>query len=336
MKSKKLKRLLLFAGITCIFFVCALSSIQATVYTNGKVTVEHEELVVKKNGRIIQFSHPYELQGHIMRNVLSEIYFEEKGFLKKKDPIRVFQDDEIEKIVPFVIQALSTATPQQAIIVSSFSDRVLFADQHNYCALFFLEQSLNIAFSRVQSFHMPRDNLLGKKGDKIKKENPVKTKSSRFWELHPVSGQLLEPGHTNWLIIDVSEEVYQQPIAKQEPTIDTSVQVGSSELDSRVKILEERMKQVDMPRQAEGQTIQERISPRNSRLINKFVLLRELVADGIISAEDYDYKKAKLLREAMDDMSIKEQLRELKGLKDEGFITESDYYAKKKELLDQF
>ena len=43
-----------------------------------------------------------------------------------------------------------------------------------------------------------------------------------------------------------------------------------------------------------------------------------------------------MLREAMSDMSIKEQLREIKDLQSEGLITEDDYNEKKKELLDQF
>jgi hypothetical protein len=43
-----------------------------------------------------------------------------------------------------------------------------------------------------------------------------------------------------------------------------------------------------------------------------------------------------MLREAMADMSIKEQLREIKDLKTEGLITEDDYNEKKKDLLDQF
>ena len=38
----------------------------------------------------------------------------------------------------------------------------------------------------------------------------------------------------------------------------------------------------------------------------------------------------------MSDMSLKEQLREIKDLQSEGLITEDDYNEKKKELLDQF
>ncbi len=38
----------------------------------------------------------------------------------------------------------------------------------------------------------------------------------------------------------------------------------------------------------------------------------------------------------MSDMSVKEQLREIKDLQSGGLITEDDYNEKKKELLDQF
>ena len=43
-----------------------------------------------------------------------------------------------------------------------------------------------------------------------------------------------------------------------------------------------------------------------------------------------------MLREAMNDMSLKDQLREIKDMRTEGLITEDDYNEKKKELLDQF
>lgn len=69
---------------------------------------------------------------------------------------------------------------------------------------------------------------------------------------------------------------------------------------------------------------------------SKLVILRELVGDGVISEEDYDRKKAKMLGEGMNGMSIKDQLREIKDLKAEGLINEKDYNKKKKVLLDKF
>ena len=60
------------------------------------------------------------------------------------------------------------------------------------------------------------------------------------------------------------------------------------------------------------------------------------MSEEIISEEDYNNKKAKLLREGMGDMAVKDQLREIKDLKSEGLITEGDYDEIKKELLEHF
>jgi membrane carboxypeptidase/penicillin-binding protein len=145
----------------------------------------------------------------------------------------------------------------------------------------------------------------------------------------------LEPGHENWLVIDLSSEIYQQPVVQRVGTVDEKIKMGTSELDVRLRKLEERMG-VAGETKVPKSTAPVREIRGESRIKSKLVILREMVDEGIISEEDYDYKKAKMLREAMSDMSIKEQLQEIKDLKTEGLITEDDYNEKKKELLDQF
>ncbi|HHT9115359.1 MAG: SHOCT domain-containing protein [Planctomycetes bacterium] len=111
--------------------------------------------------------------------------------------------------------------------------------------------------------------------------------------------------------------------------------MGTSELDTRLKRLEERLSNGGVFKEHEPTRTAREIH-NESKIKNKLIILRELVDDGVISEEDYDYKKAKMFREAMSNMSIKEQLREIKDLMAEGIITEDDYNEKKKELLDQF
>ena len=233
------------------------------------------------------------------------------------------------------MQAFSAATPAQVVAVSSYSERMLLTDQQNYCILFISDRSLNIAFSRVHMFQTYNDAMSEKKRNTMSKENPAKINHSRFWKLVPSSGQRLEPEHENWLVIDLSDEMYQQPIAQRVGTVDERIKTGTSELDTRLKRLEERLSNTGVPKQLESASPAREIRSE-SKIKNKLIILRELVDDGVISEEDYDYKKAKMLREAMSDMSLKEQLREIKDLMSEGLITEDDYNEKKKELLDQF
>jgi len=117
--------------------------------------------------------------------------------------------------------------------------------------------------------------------------------------------------------------------------VDERIKTGTSELDTRLKRLEDRLSNTGVPEQLES-TSSAREIRSEGKIKSKLIILRELVDDGVISEEDYDYKKAKMLGEVMSDMSIKEQLREIKDLRSEGLITEDDYNEKKKELLDQF
>ncbi|GAN32986.1 SHOCT domain-containing protein [Candidatus Brocadia sp. AMX2] len=335
MRNQRLKHTLLFMGIVCMMFFCKFYDAYADTYTDGRIIVKHEELPVKKNGRHIQFDHPYEVAGNVITNALSYIYFEEKGLLKKKGTLRVFQDDEIRKLVPLIVQALSVATPTQVVTVSSYSERILLTDQQNYCAIFISDRNLNIAFSRIHMFQSYNDAMSEKKRYTTAKENPSRISHSRFWKLVPSAGQRLEPSHENWLVIDLSNEMYQQPVAQRVGTVDEKIKMGTSELDARLKKLEERMVAADETKVNKPIT-SVRENGSESKIKSKLVILREMMEDEIISEEDYDYKKVKMLREAMGDMSIKEQLQVIKDLKIEGLITEDDYNEKKKELLDQF
>ncbi|TVM04174.1 MAG: hypothetical protein CV087_01910 [Candidatus Brocadia sp. WS118] len=335
LKNYHLKQAIFFAVILCTILVWEFPAIHADTYTDGRIVVKHEELKVKKNGRYIQFGHPYELPGDVIANALSYIYFEEKGLLKKKGTLRVFQDDEIRKLVPILIQAFSVATPSQVITISSYSERMLLTDQQNYCILFIFDRSLNIAFSRVHMLQTYNDAMSEKKRYTTTKENPARINHSRFWKLVPAAGQRLEPSHENWLVIDLSDEIYQRPVVQRVGTVDEKIKVGTSDLDARLKKLEDKMTDSGETKTQKSSVPSDEIRGE-SKIKSKLAILREMVDEEIISAEDYDYKKAKLLREAMIDMSIKEQLQEIKDLKAEGLITESDYTEKKKDLLDQF
>lgn len=149
MGNQKLKRTVVYVGIVCVMFFCSLCNIHAYTFEYGTIAVEHKELPVKKNGYPIKFNHPYKLAENIARNVLSNIYYREKGLFKRKSTLRVFQDGEVRQLVPLIVHAFSVATPAQVVTVSSYWERVVFTDRHNYCVLFITGHSLNIAFSRL-------------------------------------------------------------------------------------------------------------------------------------------------------------------------------------------
>ncbi|MFN3531711.1 MAG: hypothetical protein ACK41Q_04240 [Candidatus Brocadia sp.] len=207
-KNQRLKLLILFIGIVCALFSSTLCDIHAYTYEYGMIAVGHKELPVKRNGRRIRFNHPYELTEDVIAKVLSNIHYKEKGLFKRKKTLNVFQENEVKQLVPLIAHAFSVATPTQAVTVSSYFERLLLTDRHNYCVLFMEEQNLNVVFSHVHKFQTYNDIMSEKKKYYYTTlENPVKKRRSGFWKLVPSTGQQLEPGHENWLVIDLSKEI---------------------------------------------------------------------------------------------------------------------------------
>ena len=205
MKNQKLKRAILCAGITCMIFLWESGDVRADVYKDGLITVKHEELPVKRDGHRIQFNHPYKLTGDFVTKILSDIYYKEKGLFKREKTLKVFKDEEIKKLVPLIAQAFSVVTPTQVIAATSYSYRMILSDKKNYCILFVADHSLNIVFGRIHMFQTFNDIMSEKKRYLVTRENPAKKRRSSFWKLIPSAGQRLEPGHENWLIIDLSK-----------------------------------------------------------------------------------------------------------------------------------
>ena len=209
MRNRGLKRTVLFLGIGCMIFYCRLYSIHADAYYDGLITVKHSEFAVIKNRKRIQFNHPYKLPENAVANILSSLYYKEKGLFKRKGTLRVFQDEEVKKLAPLIAQTFSNATPTQVVILTSYSYRLILTDRKNSCVLFAEDHSLNIAFTDVHTFQTFNDFMSEKKKYLVTRENPVKKTHSSFWKLIPSSGQRLEPGHENWLIIDLPNEIHQ-------------------------------------------------------------------------------------------------------------------------------
>ena len=205
MRNQKLKRTILLAGIVCMMFSCRLYDIYADTYTDGLITVKHEELPVKRDCQHVQFDHPYKLSESFVTKVLADIYYKEKGLFKRKETLRVFQDEEIKKLVPLIVRAFSGATQMQAIAVTSYSYRMILSDKKNYCILFVADRCLNIVFGSVHKFQTFNDIMSEKKRYLMTRENPAKKRRSSFWKLIPSAGQRIEPGHENWLVIELSK-----------------------------------------------------------------------------------------------------------------------------------
>jgi hypothetical protein len=280
--------LIIFSAVGCLFNKnYRKNNIVGAVINNKETSVEiREEL--DKNGKTVKkdFNHPYYFTETGLNNILSSIYYKETGLLKKgfldKGRSRLFRHEELKKIVPPIIDAFSMATDSQDVLVFSTSDKFLLSDRQSYFSMFVLNKELNIVFSTIKSKKSISDGRTYKQRGKSELKDPLDVKKGSFWSLIPAGGQRLVKGRENWLIIDLSSDLFGMTSSIDFNT--DSISAGS-----------------------------------DARTIEK-----QVITDRSFVEEKKKYK------------NVRERLRELKDLRDEGLISEEDYVGKKKEFLNEF
>ena len=259
----------------------------ATVDDHNASVEIREELdekgdVIKKN-----YNHPYYFTGSGLANILSSIYYTQKSImLGSKGKKQLYKKEELQNIIPPIISAFSMANDSQDILVFSTSDKVLLADAQSYFSMFVSNNELNIVFSDILNKKSVSDGRAFRKSNKGKFKDPFDVKRSARWNLIPMEEQRFAPGHQNWLIIDLSSNLFGV--------------AGSGNISNNAN---------DNPLQAGGR---ERSIERKVRTSNGFIEEKQKYQD------------------------VRDKLKELKILSEEGLISEEDYELKKKELLNEF
>ena len=277
--------LMIFLAVGCLFNkTYRKSNIVGAVINDHETSVEIREQL-DENGQAIKkdFNHPYYFTETGLNNILSSVYYKQRGFLSGKGRRKLFRQGELQKIVPPIINAFSMATDSQDILVFSTSHKVLLSDNQSYFSMFVLNNELHIVFSTIKSKKsLTDDRAADRRGNMNKLKDPLDVKRSSFWHLIPTGGQRLAKGRQNWLIIDLSSDLF--GVAGS-----TDFSTDSISADSGTRTIEKRV-----------------------------------VTDRSFVEEKKKYQ------------SVREKLRELKELKDEGLISEEDYEGKKKKLLNEF
>ncbi len=261
------------------------SSIVGATINDQNTSVEiREELDEQKNVIKKNFNHPYYFTGSGLANILSSIYYKQKSLIKGSGRRKLFRQEEMQTIIPPIISAFSMANDSQDILVFSTSDKVLLSDAQSYFSMFVSNNELNIVFSDILNKKSVSDGRSFRKSNKSKFKDPFDVKRSGRWNLIPMEGQRFAPGHQNWLIIDLSSNLYGVAGSGN-----ISNNANPSQLDARTRTIE-----------------------RKARTSNNFIEEKQKYQD------------------------VRDKLRELKVLSDEGLISEKDYELKKKELLNEF
>ena len=349
------------------------------VIRRGKTTVKLRIFPSESGLAAHNFNHPYYLKKSTLIDILSSIYYLDKDILKVmlkkgKTAKRVFQYDEIEKLVPLIIHAFSIAKPEQDLLISSYSQRFLLEDLNNVFSLFMTGDKLNIVFGKVRhKGNVSKSSVLTTR--RLERDpEPTKVKKSHFWKLVVKPGQQFKPGHNNWLIIDFQNELFVNGVENRKKDdaqkYDKKLKPIVDPLEERIKKLEEMLSKgdskggsiedpsdiseketkIDTADVDSGYNDWDKPSDNNelssdlqqadkkediSIIKEKFYALRELLDEDLITYIDYDNKKLELLQE-LHDFDVKSSLKQLKELMDMGFITIDDFDKTKTELLNMF
>ena len=154
--------------------------------------------------------------------------------------------------------------------------------------MFISNNELNIVFSDILNKKSVNDGRSFRKSNKAKFKDPFEVKRSGRWNLIPMEGQRFAPGHQNWLIFDLSSNLFGV--------------AGSGNSSGNNNVGDNSLK-------ASGRA---RTIERKVRTSNNFIEEKQKYQD------------------------VRDKLKELKILSDEGLISEEDYELKKKELLNEF
>ncbi|MDP6924924.1 MAG: SHOCT domain-containing protein [Candidatus Scalindua sp.] len=260
----------------------------ATVNDHNTSVEIREEL--DENGNVIKknYNHPYYFTAGGLTNILSSIFYTQKNImLGTKGKQRLYQKAELQVIIPPILSAFSMANDSQDILVLSTVDKVLLADSQSYFSMFISNNELNIVFSDILNKKSFRDGQSFRKSNKSKFKDPFEVKRSGHWKLIPMEGQRFAPGHQNWLIFDLSSNLF--GVAANGNSRGGNANNNPSHTDSRARTIE-----------------------RKIRTSNNFIEEKQKYSD------------------------VRDKLKELKVLSDEGLISDEDYELKKKELLNEF
>jgi len=221
-----------------------------------------------------------------LQNIISPIYYKEGEYVTGKKEKLVFREDELQNIISPIISAFSMANDSQDILVFSSPHKDILANTRSYFSMFVTNNELNIVFSTIKSKkswltdgRAIQMNTYHRDNNKCIFKDPLNVKRSSRWRLVPMAGQRFALGRPNWLIIDLSSNLF--GMAGSDNISDNSIEAGSSvrAIESKVRIsnnfIEEKQK--------------------NQGVQGKLRKLKVLKDEGVISEEDYKKRKKELL-----------------------------------------
>jgi hypothetical protein len=292
---------------------CAGRWVSAPVFNDKsmKVILEYRE----EGGETVvkNYNHPYRIDAVDVERILKDMTFIEKiGMVEKaikgQNPEPVFQADEIARLAPAISEALAKATPDQRIRFQSLNrgGGLIFASRRITEGIVFVEPAdrLNIAFNIINH------ELAANDPDEVPADYKFRepTAVTETWaRLIPpasyASMQQMDNGKTSevWLAVDVNalKNTPKPPVMPvAQPQEAAPPMTGSAEPKPAPAVAEPpAIKPAEQP---VAQPVPPPVDPavnKNETIKNKLRLLKELFEDGLISQAEYEAEKKKILED---------------------------------------
>lgn len=290
----------LFLGM--VFVICLFpckNIIQAAdeiISRKGNSYIKIKELSNRDRIMYGTFNHPYSFSEKEIVEMLSNIYFQGKGIIGYGKTERVFSDADLAYVLsPLLMEGFTLLGPTQYLLVYNSLTRPYLKSNHNYFCIFVANQNLYIAFGRIHQ------ELSYRYSDE---ENLIKNGIEFENPMEVKKGPL-------WRLIPAAgqsmhpnrENVLMIPLIRHDS--DSSVREDTGKVVSKKSLPEKRNN-----KGVYGQTTED-IAPLNT-------------------TENSSSKQTGAVQQP-----LKEQLRFLKSLLEEGLISGENYERKKNELLDK-
>jgi hypothetical protein len=268
------------------------------------VTVDYQDASVEirekldEKGNVIKksFDHPYYFTESGLADILSSVYYKGGEYITGKREKMVFREDELQNIISPIISAFSMANDSQDILVFSRPHNDIWANTRSYFSMFITNNELNIVFSTIKSKkswltdgRAIQMNTYYRDSNKYIFKDPLDVKRSSRWRLVPMEGQRFAPGRPNWLIIDLSSNVFGMAGSDN---VSDNISDNSIEADSSVRAIERKVR-------TNENVIEEK--KKNQGVQDKLRKLKVLKDEGLISEEDYNKRKKEHLGKFLEN-----------------------------------
>lgn len=292
-----MKRLLQILSLV-LLSVPALSALGATIYQQPNNPANFVKLEkFKPKGPEVRLNQPHTFTDEQIRAILRSLKYSKKLILLKESKNRdIFELEYIDKFAPYLIEAFSKATPEQAVVWSVVQKRPYFIirnDKLTSVRMWIVGDELHLDFLKVEA--------------KLQGDYQAKTTGQRLIDEAKGVGVRIEPQQGQKFALDSTETLILDLNANW-PQIADALDAEDERLREEAELAKKGKKMAktsEAPAVTGATTVSTTAAPAPARPAPS----------------------------AKDQSDAQARLTELKALKDKGLITEKDYDRKKDEIL---